>query len=141
MRLFWKYSCTSRYSCIVPSNICFGCKIQVHLFHFFEVFPGMHRGSSTNKVIFNETHFGKAYGKNPLNSLLPLLLPFHHFLSEETSARSTPSQMLLSDFLVISETRQHFFVCIAKGLRCNVFDVLLVILIEEFYIDVFKENV
>ena len=29
MRLFWKYSCTSRYSCIVPSNICFGCKIQV----------------------------------------------------------------------------------------------------------------
>ena len=107
MRLFWKYSCTSRYSCIVPSNICFGCKIQVHLFHFFEVFPGMHRGSSTNKVIFNETHFGKAYGKNPLNSLLPLLLPFHHILSEETSARSTPSQMLLSDFFC--ESQDFFF--------------------------------
>ena len=66
----------------------------------------MHRGSSTNKVIFNETHFGKAYGKNPLNSLLPLLLPFHHILSEETSARSTPSQMLLSDFFV---SRTIFF--------------------------------
>ena len=71
--------------------------------------------------------------KNPLNSLLPLLLPFHHFLSEETSARSTPSQMLLSDFLVISETRQHFLECMAKGWRCNVFDVLLLIqLVEKF---------
>ena len=45
---------------------------------------------------------GKSEGRwwNPLNSLLPLLLPFHHILSEETSARSTPNSTVVSSHTV-----------------------------------------
>ena len=89
---FWKYNLCSSVFYVKFKHI-----LQTPPCGFLKIF---HDAARLNKVIFNETHFGKAYGKNPLNSLLPLLLPFHHILSEETSARSTPNSTVVSSHTV-----------------------------------------